>query len=174
MREFELARRMNLSVQQVIEGLNYLQKVDVLNYLPQTDKPQITFIHERLDIKELVIDKPYIEQRKQVYRQKMEAVLHYAEARHCRSRMLLWYFAEPNAHKCGICDVCLDEKRRENAYDTNDRIGDEVIRWLSMETLTLDELVNTINAGTEKERVEVIRLLLDAGKIKSDGERFYL
>jgi ATP-dependent DNA helicase RecQ len=173
-REFDLAKRMNTSVQQVIEGLNQLQQMELLNYLPQTDKPQVTFINPRQDTKHVMIDKRYIEQRKQIFKQKMDAVFHYAEARHCRSRMLLSYFDEPNAHKCGICDVCLDEKRSENAYDITDRITDEIVRWLSIDPLSLDELVTTITSGTEKERIDIIRVLLDAGKIKMDGEKFYL
>ncbi|RKR82989.1 ATP-dependent DNA helicase RecQ [Mucilaginibacter gracilis] len=173
-REFDLAQRMNTSVQQVIEGLNFLQQMELLNYLPQTDKPQLTFISPRQDVKQVMIDKRYIEQRKQIFRQKMDAVFHYAEARHCRSRMLLTYFDETNTHKCGVCDVCLDEKRDANASDTTDLITNEIVRWLSVDPHTLDTLVNNIAAGTEKERITVIRTLLDAGKIKTDGERFYL
>jgi len=173
-REFDLAKRMNVSVQQVIEGLNQLQEMELLNYLPQTDKPQVTFILPRQDIKNVMIDKRYIEQRKQIFRQKMEAVFHYAEAKHCRSQMLLTYFDETNARKCGVCDVCLEEKRAENANDTTDRITDEVLRWLSLQQLSLDDLVNTITSGNEKERIDIIRTLLDAGKIKTDGEKFYL
>lgn len=173
-REFDLARRMNASVQQVIEGLQQLQQMEVLNYLPQTDKPQVTFLSERHDIKQVIIDKSYIEQRKQVFRQKMESVFHYAEAPNCRSRMLLSYFDEHNAHKCGICDICLDEKRLNNAHDTTDKITDEIAQALSAETLSLDELMQAVNSGAEKERIAVIRLLLDAGKIKTDGERYYL
>lgn len=112
-REFDLATRMNTSVQQVIEGLNQLQQMGLLNYLPQTDKPQVTFLNARLDIKEVTIDKRYIEQRKQIFKQKMDAVFHYAEARFCRSCMLLSYFDEPDARKCGVCDICLEEKERK-------------------------------------------------------------
>jgi ATP-dependent DNA helicase RecQ len=173
-REFDLAKRMNISVQQVVDGLNQLQQMELLNYLPQTDKPQVTFILPRQDIKNVMIDKHYIEQRKLIFRQKMEAVFNYAEARHCRSQMLLTYFDETNAHKCGVCDVCLAEKRQENTQDTADSITNQVVRWLSVDPLSLDDLVNTITAGTDKERIDIIRNLLDAGKIKTDGEKFYL
>ncbi len=173
-REFDLARRMNASVQQVIEGLQQLQQMEVLNYLPQTDKPQVTFLSPRQDIKNVIIDKAYIEQRKAVFKQKMEAVFYYAEAPNCRSRMLLSYFDEQNAHKCGTCDVCLDEKRRQNLFDATDRITDEIAKALGDQPLTLDELMQMITSGIEKERIAVVRLLLDAGKIKTDGERYYL
>jgi len=173
-REFDLARRMNASVQQVIEGLQQLQQMEVLNYIPQTDKPQVTFLSPRQDIKNVIIDRAYIEQRKQVFKQKMESVFYYAEAPNCRSRMLLSYFDEHNAHKCGVCDVCLEEKRLFNINNVSDKITDEIARALGAEPLSLDELMQAITTGVDKERIAVIRLLLDAGKIKTDGERYYL
>jgi ATP-dependent DNA helicase RecQ len=173
-REFDLARRMNASVQQVVEGLQQLQQMEVLNYIPQTDKPQVTFLSPRQDIKNVILDKAYIEQRKAVFKQKMEAVFYYAEAPNCRSRMLLSYFDEHNAHKCGVCDICLEEKRRQNLFDATDRITDEIARALSTAPQTLDDLMQMVTSGIEKERIAVIRLLLDAGKIKTDGERYYL
>jgi ATP-dependent DNA helicase RecQ len=148
--------------------------MDVLYYLPQTDKPQVTFLSERIAMKDVWVDKPYLEQRKKVFRQKMEAMFNYAEARQCRSQLLLAYFDEHNAHKCGICDVCLDEKRKASGFDTTDKITDEIAENLSTNKMSLDTLVRSVSAGNEKERIAVIRLLLDAGKIKSDGEHYYL
>ncbi|MGZ3821552.1 MAG: RecQ family ATP-dependent DNA helicase, partial [Mucilaginibacter sp.] len=104
-REYDLARRSNLSVQQVIEGLKQLQEFGILNYLQQTDQPQVTYIRPRLQNNELIINKRYIEERKIMFKKKMEAVFAYAEHRKCRSQMLLAYFDENDADKCGICDV---------------------------------------------------------------------
>ena len=47
LREFDLARRSNLSVQQVIEGLKQLQELGILNYMQQTDQPQVTYLRPR-------------------------------------------------------------------------------------------------------------------------------
>ena len=88
--------------------------------------------------------------------------------------MLLSYFDEHNAHKCGVCDVCLDEKRLFNIHNVTDKITDEIARALSADPLSLDELMQMISSGVDKERIAVIRMLLDAGKIKTDGERYYL
>src|SRR6202012_2663779 len=89
LREYDLARRGNLSVQQVIEGLKQLQELGVLNYLQQTDQPQVTYLRPRLQNNELIINKRYIEERKATYQKKMEAVFAYAEHKKCRSQMLL-------------------------------------------------------------------------------------
>jgi ATP-dependent DNA helicase RecQ len=48
------------------------------------------------------------------------------------------------------------------------------VQLLSVSTPDIGTLVTTINIGTEKEKMEAIRLLLDAGKIKTDGEKYYL
>jgi ATP-dependent DNA helicase RecQ len=174
LREFDIARRSNLSVQQVIEGLKQLQELGILNYLQQTDMPQITYVRPRLQNNELVINKRYIDERKATCLKKLEAVFAYAEHKKCRSQMLLAYFDENNVNKCGICDVCLEEKRRSNLSEITDNITDEIAHLLSQESMTIDELVGSLKNGTEKERIATIRLLLDAGKIKADGERYYL
>ncbi|MDB5154290.1 MAG: RecQ family ATP-dependent helicase, partial [Mucilaginibacter sp.] len=89
LRENDLARRSNLSVQQVIEGLKQLQELGILNYLQQTDQPQVTYLRPRMQNNELIINKRYIEDRKAIYRKKIEAVFAYAEHKKCRSQMLL-------------------------------------------------------------------------------------
>ena len=173
LREFDLARRANLSVQQVIEGLKQLEAEGILHYQPQSDLPRVTYLQPRQQNRELAINKRYIEERKATYRQKMEAVFAYAEHRRCRSQMLLAYFDE-SAPKCGVCDICLEEKRQKNRSEITDDIVTSIVQLLSAGELSLEKLITHLSAGTEKERIETIRLLLDAGKIKTDGERYFL
>ena len=173
LREYDLARRSNLSVQQVIEGLKQLEAEGILHYQAQSDLPRVTYLQPRQQNRELVINKRYIEERKATYHQKMEAVFAYAEHRRCRSQMLLAYFDE-SAPKCGVCDICLEEKRQKNRSETTDDITTGIVQLLSAGDLPLEKLITHLSAGTEKERIETIRMLLDAGKIKTDGERYFL
>ncbi|WP_374948107.1 ATP-dependent DNA helicase RecQ [Mucilaginibacter sp.] len=174
LKEFDLARRTGLNTQQVIDGLKQLQDFNLLSYLPQTDKPQITWLKARQHASNLYINKAYIEQRKLNYLTKIEAVFAYAEHRRCRSQMLLSYFDEPNAQKCGVCDICLEERRQKNADDIFDDITNEIVQLLTTDHQSLNSLMTGIKLGTEKEKIATIRLLLDAGKIKTDGENYYL
>ncbi|MES2428975.1 MAG: ATP-dependent DNA helicase RecQ [Bacteroidota bacterium] len=174
LKEFDVARRANLSVQQVIEGLKQLDEYSILSYLPQNDQPQVTYIKPRQEPKNVHINKQYIEQRKATYLKKMEAVFAYCTHKKCRSQLLLAYFDEPNADKCGICDICLEEKRKQNATDVFDDITNEIAQLLSIEALDINALMTAIKTGIEKERLDTIRMLLDAGKIKFNGEKYYL
>jgi ATP-dependent DNA helicase RecQ len=173
-KEFDIASRANLSVQQVIEGLKQLDEYNILSYLPQNDQPKVTYLKARQQPLDLHINKQYIAQRKAIYLKKMEAVFAYCKLGRCRSQQLLAYFDETNADKCGVCDVCLEEKRLQNAHDINDDITSEIAQLLTVAPLGLDELVRSAKKGSEKERLQVIRLLLDAGKIKFNGDKYYL
>ncbi|HEY4323842.1 MAG TPA: ATP-dependent DNA helicase RecQ [Mucilaginibacter sp.] len=174
LREFDIARRTNMNVQQVIDGLKQLQEFHILSYQQQTDMPQVTYLKPRQQTDALYINKKAIDERKATYRKKMEAVFAYAEHKKCRSQMLLAYFDELNADKCGICDVCLEEKRKKNASEIFDDITSEVLLLLSNASMDLASLVTSTNIGTEKEKIETIRLLLDAGKIKFAGEKLII
>jgi ATP-dependent DNA helicase RecQ len=92
----------------------------------------------------------------------------------CRSQMLLAYFDEPNADKCGVCDICLAEKRQKNAAEIFDEITNEIVNLLSTAPLDIGSLVTSAKTGNEKERIEAVRLLLDAGKIKFAGEKLII
>jgi ATP-dependent DNA helicase RecQ len=122
----------------------------------------------------LRINKRLIDERKETYRRKIEAVFAYSTHKKCRSQMLLAYFDETNAPKCGVCDICLAEKRARNAAEIGDTITNEIVELLSVSSMDIGELVTSLKSGMEKERLETIRLLLDAGKIKSDGAVYYL
>jgi len=173
-RELDVARRLNQSVQQVVVQLKYLEEQQILSYLPQTDQPQVTFTKPRQDDLHTIINRKFLEERKMVFHQKMEAVFTYAETRQCRSRMLLAYLNEPDAPICGHCDVCLENKRLEKASEIFDRITQETIDQLSIQSSSVEDLIGSIKTGLEKEKLQTIRRLLDAGKIKSDGEKYYL
>jgi len=173
-REFEVARRTHMNVQQVIDGLKQLQDFNIISYQQQTDQPQVTYLKPRQPSQAVYINKKVIDERKATYKKKMEAVFAYAEHKKCRSQMLLAYFDEPYAEKCGVCDVCLEEKRKKNASEIFDDITIEIVQLLNTSSHDVGSLVTSTITGTEKEKIETIRLLLDAGKIKFAGEKLVI
>src|SRR6201996_4538466 len=73
-REFDISRRTNMSVQQVVEGLKQLQEYGILTYHPQNDNPQVTYLKPRQHANNLYINKARIDERKETYLKKIEAV----------------------------------------------------------------------------------------------------
>lgn len=172
--ESDIAKRLGISFNDVVRMLNNLQDLQLLSYLPQTDQPQLQFILARVDLLHLDTDVKYIELRRKVQADQINAVLGYAGTAVCRSIQLLAYFDEPNADKCGVCDVCLEEKRNEDLAELTDKIDFEIATLLQTDMRTLDELVNELKTGSDQDKLNQIRELLDAGKIKTDGKNYYL
>lgn len=173
-KESDLSNRLRISYVDVVKHLNNLQQLEILSYLPQTDQPQLQFVLPRADQTHLDIDVKYIKLREQIQTDKIKAVLAYSSTFECRSRQLLTYFGEINADKCGFCDVCLAERKVEEAAQINDKIDFEITTVLQSQHYSLDDLVQRIKSGSENQKIDRIRELLDAGKIKSDGNKFYL
>lgn len=172
--ESDLSNRLRISYNDVIAYLKKLQEYEVISYLPQTDQPQLQWVTPRLDMLHLDVDAKFIQLRKQIQSTQIEAVLAYASNTICRSVQLLTYFGEGGAEKCGVCDVCLAEKKQEDLAAYNDTIDFEICTVLQSQHLHLDELVKSIQTGTDNDKIERIRELLDAGKIKTDGKKYYL
>ena len=80
----------------------------ILSYVPQNQSPQITFLKERLDLKNINISREHLADRKERHIKNMKAVIKYASTNSvCRQQQLLGYFGEEINHRCGNCDVCI-------------------------------------------------------------------
>lgn len=163
--EYEFAKKLGFSYDRVVELLKSLEALEIASYLPSTDAPQLTFLQNRVDYKNLHIDYIFIRDRHQVKEEQVNGMIAYIEQAKCRSQSLLLYFGEQNAGFCQVCDLCLirnhnDKKRAD--------IKAEIKNSLLGGPKGLHELVADLTIGTEKRRIEIIRELLDAGKIRLD------
>lgn len=172
--ESDIAKRIGLSFNDVVRMLNNLQEQGLLSYLQQSDQPQLQFVLARVDQLHLDTDVRFIELRRKIQAEQISAVLAYAGTESCRSVQLLSYFDEPGADKCGVCDVCLAEKRMEDEALLKDKIDFEIITLLQTQSRLLDELMEQTGSGSDHDKLSRIRLMLDAGKIKTDGKNYYL
>ena len=68
----------------------------------------------------------------------------------------------------------MEEKRQKNPSQLFDTITNEIFQLLTKEALSTSSLVSAIFTGSEKDKVETIRILLDAGKIKFSGDKLDL
>lgn len=155
----------------IVDMLEYLQKVEILSYLAQTDSPKLQFLRPRMDSRRLHIDSGYIRERKTVKQGQLDAVFTYLDGTDCRSKQLLAYFDEDNSKPCGICDRCLMRIKSENVED---RLMIELVELLSDGPLNIDQLVLGLQSGDEATRLAFIRKRLDEGKLKVNGDKYYL
>jgi len=173
-KEGDLAKRLGISRTETVKILSKLSELQIISYLQQTDKPHLTFVKPRADSQHLHIDRKYHADRYQIHKSQVEAVIDYAVNHKCRSQQLLHYFNEIHAKVCGVCDVCIENKKNTKKDTLNDEIIKEILNELSKSPMHLDQLMEAIKTGNSNERLKVIRTLLDAGTIKVNGEFYYL
>ena len=170
--ESELARRCNLDVKKVVNNLNYLAKLQILDYLPQTDKPQVIFLQERLDTRDLTISPENYKDRHRDSEKRLERMITYAETKNkCRSQALLAYFGECDTRRCGRCDACIER----NKISLNEMEFDNIVKTikplLKTKSCTLEELVVYADPINEDKVIRAIQWLVDNEKIVVDRER---
>lgn len=172
--EAELAKRAATSEANVIAVLQRLQKAGILTYAQRPGKPQITYTIERLDLKNLVISPANYHERKRNATIRMQAMAGYITSNDtCRSQMLLSYFGEEGAPRCGRCDVCIERNKMNlNEMEFN-LISGRVRELLKDRSLTLAELVHEAGNYSEKQILMVIRWLEDKGSISRDDNLRY-
>ena len=171
-RETELAERLGLNVQQVKSFLEQLTKLRLLDYQPAIEEPRLNFITERLDQKDLHIDREHLANRKTRYLERAKAMLHYAtDQEHCRSQLLLQYFGEAVRHRCGVCDYCL-ERNKANVNDLEfERISRQVEEQLKLRPMALQELVDSIRDAGEEQRLKVITWMIEHDQLHLSEEQ---
>ncbi|RLD62569.1 MAG: RecQ family ATP-dependent DNA helicase, partial [Bacteroidetes bacterium] len=162
-----LAKKSNTDIKTIRKYLQGLNNNKVIRYIPQKKTPLIIYTEQRLEEKALFISKANYHDRKVRFTQRIEAMLNYAESDNkCRSQLLLNYFGEKNAYRCGKCDVC--QKRNElnlSKYEF-DLILEELKKILIEKNSTVDFLVDNISIKKEDKILKVIQWLLDNDKVK--------
>ena len=173
--EFDLAKKINTSRDEIIKTLNYLQQHQLLTYAPQTEQAQLTFEQERIDVKNLTISKENLVLLKQRAIERMESVINYADSNHkCRSQILLAYFGETNTYRCNQCDVCLAENKKTLHVDEFEIISRQIKELLAIHPMQLTNLVNAVTEGNEDKRIRTIQWLLDNNQLKYDNENIVI
>lgn len=148
--------------------LDQLSKMEVLLYEPASDKPQITFVLARQDADRLPLNYVRLNERRDLAVKKMEAMIHFAQqVVRCRMQVVLEYFDEISYDECGMCDVCLEKKKKDNHTSFKDYEA-RVLELVAMKPMSVDELETTIGPRDRHLFIEVVREMVDQGKIKYD------
>jgi ATP-dependent DNA helicase RecQ len=162
-----IAGATKLSVEEVVKLLEHLHQANIVEYVPRTVKPQITFLRERIPEQNLVIDKESFEFRKQNATEKVDKAISYAETLACRGVQLLAYFDEPNTPPCGICDICTGRNKTTVSQQTQEVsvLAGKVLRLLKKKPLAIGEVYEAWPPQRKDDLEEAIQSLIDLGMV---------
>ncbi len=161
-----LASKLGISRDELYEMLKYLTRLKIINYIPSNSSPLITYLKERLENSLLYLSKEHYDSRKKNYADKLQAALHYANNPYrCRSQMLLEYFGDESAKRCGQCDYCLRKTEHNLTQFEYDSLIESIHDHLSKSPQPLEKLVDSIDFIPNKS-IQVIRYLIDEGQLR--------
>ena len=166
--ESQLAKVLKQTTKDISTDLMKLGKLQLLNYEPASDKPMLTFVLSRQDLEHLPIDKAKMEERRALIFQKKDAMVHYATQNHrCRMEVVQEYFNEDALIPCGICDVCIERRKKENESALRD-YREQIFYLLKQKPMTVEELETGVAPNDQDLFVEVVREMVDSEVIAYD------
>lgn len=167
--ETYLAKALSVSREEIVALLLHLHQLKAVVYIPAKDKAQLTFILPRQDAEKLPIDKKRLESRKQLVLSKVRSVVEFVETTYrCRMQLLQDYFNEVTDRECGICDVCIDKRKKDNSR-AFEGLRIEVLMVMKTKTLSLEDLEQQIAPKDRELFVDVVRELVDEGVLVYDN-----
>ena len=161
-----LAREMQLKVGEVQEYMKKMDRLQVLNYEPQKEKPQLTFLTPRLEDQNVHLDIQLLKARKKANLDRVLAMQNYVTNKVlCRSRFLLHYFGDKETVPCGMCDICTGRHRTEVTDEEYERIASYFNTVLAANALPVKDLLKNSPLKHEEKVINVLRSWMDEGKL---------
>lgn len=172
--EKKLAEYCKISHEQLQRALQQMQQDQVIEYNPQKDKPQLTYLRERIDAAHLTFDTQLYNFRKSRHAERIQKAIAYAEEKICRSQQLLHYFGEKEAPTCGVCDVCLERKKQGLDGESFERLRQKIQRLLEQEALPVKELVDSFAPKMKDQVLEALTFMQNEGMLLETNGKLQL
>ncbi len=171
--EKNIAFKLKKSVSDIKKILRKLQQLEVLEYNEKNKFAQLTFLQNRQDLKNNHLNRRKWEERKNDEKEKLENIKTYVKNQiSCRSQLILKYFSEDAYDKCGVCDICVKEKRKSIKEKTFKEIVNRIKELLNIKELTLDEICNSTPHFIKEDIIYTLNYLFDQDKILKFGKKY--
>ena len=157
-----IASTSGYTIERVKELLKRMWQIRIIRYIPSNSSPILFLNEERLPTKDLYISPDTYLHRKRLMSERFENMRAYASAQsECRSVMLQRYFGDDEAADCGVCDVCLQNRRRER--NDSEQLSFSIMELLRRGEMDVRELCREIKVDPE-------RVALAVDKVKEGGK----
>lgn len=167
--ESYLTKGLKMKAGELVAALKHLHDLKIILYKPAKEKPQLTFILPRQDAEKLPLDVKRLEERKILIESKMKAMTNFVTSTNrCRMQLIQEYFGEDTFETCGKCDVCIDQKKKENTVQLQSLRG-EILTLVKSKLYTIDQLEKRIAPSDTGLFVELVREMVDEGELEYDN-----
>jgi len=150
------------SAKEIEAILKKLKSYGILEFLPTSNQPLLTYTLDRMHEDRLKFPKAIYLDRKTVKKEQLDFMIRYCESDTiCRSKLLLSYFDETEFVDCGTCDVCLSRKKKVLSTEKFTVIEKEIEEIISQMPLGITQLVQKMPHHNQDNILEVVQWKLD-------------
>ena len=167
--ELEIASWSGYTLERVKELLARLWQLRLVRYIPSNRSPMLVLHEERLPVKDLRIAPETYLRRKELMMDRLHLMAEYATSEECRSVVLDRYFGGTGDKPCGICDNCLERKRKEKRQPVlfNETHRTEALRRLEAGPCDLRTLSFSVPLSPEG-LMALVESMKKAGEVEVD------
>lgn len=163
-----VARALKTEVSEVKNLLQHLHDLKVIVYNPVKDRPQITFVLPRQDADRLPVDTKRLQARRELILSKMEAIAGFVQSDfRCRMQLIQDYFDEVSLKTCGICDICIEKRKKDN-QQAFESLHKKIITVIGDQSYSIEQLEDHIAPEDHELFVDVVREMVDEGILEYD------
>lgn len=150
------------SAKEIEAILKKLKSYGILEFLPTSNQPLLTYTVDRMHEDRLKFPKAIYLDRKTVKKEQLDFMIRYCESDTiCRSKLLLSYFDETEFVDCGTCDVCLARKKKVLSTEKFTVIEKEIEEIIRQMPLGITQLVQKMPHHNQDNILEVVQWKLD-------------
>ena len=173
--EARLAKAAGMDEAVLIKALLELAKMEVLDYEPRKDRPQLTFLTERYDAATLPLNFKRITLRRELTLHKATQMVAYAhQTLICRTQFIQAYFGELSDEKCGVCDHCVEQKKASLPLDVENKFKEQLLQTLALgKVFSEEELFDALNKPASLGHLKCLRHLVEEGKVEMTASGKY-
>ncbi len=166
-----IAMRSGVDAQHVYDSLLELTRMHILHYIPRKRTPYVTYTTSREEPRHVLLPREVYELQKQRFEQRIEAVIHYAYSTDgCRELTLLNYFGEQTETHCGHCDLCIEQRQRQQSTSADVQQG--ILYMASQHPRALADFIRTL-AFPADDICKMVDFLVDEGYLVRNADDTY-
>lgn len=164
--ETQLSRTL-LMERNVLNGhLVELNRMGLIEYSPQKERPQVIFLHDRTKAENLYINEKNLLKRKLAFEKRLDAMIRYTEnTLRCRSEMIAVYFNDKTTRRCGICDNCIRDKNISISQNEFEKISIEIQLAINENEMDLTSMYKRLSGFRQNKILKVLTWLQSENKI---------
>lgn len=153
-----LAKTLKTTESQINRQLDQLQKYGVLDYIPASSLPTVTFLRERPPQDQFTLHQSIYSERKTKYEKQIQHINELIDCTTCNAQYIITYFNQ-QSKKCGHCNPCIQNgfpMKNRNKILLNYCKEKTTVSWLMNSTgLSEDSINDFINHAQHEELIEI-------------------